>query len=248
MRYTIIFLFLLNNIIADNVIDIFDQGNSFMEAKNYSAAVNSYKSVIKIAHNQSKAYYNLGNAYFRLDSLGYAVWAYSKALQISPRDKNCVYNLNLTKEKLNVQITYPQNYFLVSMLFKIRNNITFNELIFLSSLITACLFILNFINEINIFNFKLKKKMFKIFVFLAIFLHTLSIDSYFLNRKEEAILIKKYVNIFSEPFSFNGKVVAMVNEGTKIQLLNFQGTWSEVILDGGEKGWIPSSSYLELNK
>ena len=248
MRSSIIFCFLLTNIIADNVTDIFDQGNSFMETKNYSAAVNSYKSAIQIAPNQSKVYYNLGNAYFRLDSLGFAIWAYSKALQISPRDKNCIYNLNLTKERLNVQITYPKNYLLVSMLFKIRNNITFNELIFLSSLITVCLFIFNFINEINIFNVNFKKKLFKTSVFLAIFLHTLSIDSYFLKRKEEAILIKEYMNIFSEPFSSNGKVLAVVNEGAKIQLLNFQGSWSEVLLDSGEKGWIPSSSYLELNK
>ena len=69
-----------------------------------------------------------------------------------------------------------------------------------------------------------------------------------LNKKEEAILIKNSINIFSEPFSSTGKVIAVVNEGTKIQLLNFQGSWSEVIVNNGEKGWIPSSSYLELNK
>ena len=114
----------LNNFYENNVdhyilIDIFDQGNSFMEDKNYSAAVNSYKSAIQINPYQSKVFYNLGNAYFRLDSLGHAVWAYSKALKLSPRDKNTIYNLNLTKDRLNIQFTYPKNYFLVSMLLKI---------------------------------------------------------------------------------------------------------------------------------
>ena len=246
MRYSIIFWLLLNNIFANTLIDIFDQGNSFMEDKNYSAAVNSYKSAIQINPYQSKVFYNLGNAHFRLDSLGHAVWAYSKALKLSPRDKNIIYNLNITKDRLNLQFTYPKNYFLVSMLLKIRNNITFNELIFLSSFITACFFILNFINKINIFNFD--EKFINLCLFLAVCLHSLSIDSYFLNKKEEAILIKNSINIFSEPFSSTGKVIAVVNEGTKIQLLNFQGSWSEVIVNNGEKGWIPSSSYLELNK
>lgn len=246
MRYSIILWLLLNNIFANTLIDIFDQGNSFMEDKNYSAAVNSYKSAIQINPYQSKVFYNLGNAYFRLDSLGHAVWAYSKALKLSPRDKNTIYNLNLTKDRLNIQFTYPKNYFLVSMLFKIRNNITFNELIFLSSFITACFFIFNFIDKIKIFNFN--DKFINLCLFLAVFLHIMSIDSYFLNKKEEAILIKKSINIFSEPFSSNGKVIAVVNEGTKIQLLNFQGSWSEVIVNNGERGWIPNSSYLELNK
>ena len=243
-----IFFLTLGMVYSQNIDSLFSSGNDSYNKNQFDVSVIAYENILSQGFYSADLYYNLGNAYFRLDSLGFAIWAYSKALQISPRDKNCIYNLNLTKERLNVQITYPKNYLLVSMLFKIRNNITFNELIFLSSLITVCLFIFNFINEINIFNVNFKKKLFKTSVFLAIFLHTLSIDSYFLKRKEEAILIKEYMNIFSEPFSSNGNVVAVVNEGAKIQLLNFQGSWSEVLLDSGEKGWIPSSSYLELNK
>lgn len=244
MKYAIIFCFLLNNTSAENIIELFDEGNSFMEAKDYSAAIDNFNSVIEIDPYQSKVFYNLGNAYFRMDSLGYAVWAYSKALQISPRDKNCIYNLNLTKDRLNGQVTYPKKHFFSSMLFKIRNSITFVELMFLSSTAIAVIFIfkifffnINFINKIN-----------KIFVFLAIILHILSIDSYFLNKKKEAILIEKSINIFSEPFSLNGRVLSVANEGMRIQLLNSQGSWSEVILDNGEKGWIPNSSFLELDK
>ena len=248
MKYAIIFCFLSNNISADNVIDIFNEGNLFMEAKDYSSAVNSFKSAIQIDPYQSKVFYNLGNAYFRLDSLGYAVWAYSKALQISPRDKNCIYNLNLTRDRLNGQITYPKKYFSFSMLFKIRNSITFAEFILLSSIATANIFIFNFIDKIFSFNIKFKKKIINVSVFLAVLLHALSIDSYFLNKKEEAILIEKSMNIFSEPFSLNGKVLTVANEGTRIELLNFQGSWSEVILDNGAKGWVPSSSYLRLDK
>lgn len=248
MKYAIIFCFLLNNISAENIIDMFDEGNSFMEAKDYSAAIDNFNSIIEIDPYQSKVFYNLGNAYFRIDSLGYAVWAYSKALQISPRDKNCIYNLNLTKDRLNGQITYPKKHFFSSMLFKIRNSITFAELMFLSSTATASIFILNFIFKIFSFNINFRNKIIKFFVLSAIILHVLSIDSYFLNKKKEAILIEKFINIYSEPFSLNGRVLSVVNEGTRIQLLNSQGSWSEVILDNGEKGWIPNSSFLELDK
>jgi tetratricopeptide (TPR) repeat protein len=78
---------------AQNAASGFDEGVRLFDQKRYDDAVSAFTDYVRGHDRDANAWYNLGNAYLRLDRRGYAVWAWSRALVIRPRDADARHNL-----------------------------------------------------------------------------------------------------------------------------------------------------------
>ena len=61
-----------------------------------------------------------------------------------------------------------------------------------------------------------------------------------------AIVLSTAINVRSAPIMRGENVVFRIHEGTKVEILDTQIGWSEIILLDGKKGWIPSKELREI--
>ena len=128
-------IFFISNLVsAYNIDDAFQRANSLMKQEKYIDAVKAYESILYDETILCEVFYNLGNAYYRLDSLGFAVWAYSKANLISPRNEDVIYNLNFVNSKLLGEIKLPDKFLFQTFYKRIKNSFTFKYVIHFSFL------------------------------------------------------------------------------------------------------------------
>lgn len=75
----------------------FRAANTAYTQGRYEEAVRTYRRILKTGKAGLALYHNLGNTYVRVDSVGAAVWAYEKALQFAPSDRQVRHNLEFVR-------------------------------------------------------------------------------------------------------------------------------------------------------
>lgn len=91
---------------------LFDYGNHLNDEWicDYERAIEVFKEIIQLDHNNYRAWYNLGISYSNLNKTEDALSAYNKALQIKPDYMYCYYNIGLLyeiqKENLEIALQY----------------------------------------------------------------------------------------------------------------------------------------------
>jgi len=78
----------------------FDQANGLYEQGRFADAAAGYQQLIAAGHTSATIYYNLGNAWFKAGQLGRSVAAYRRALKLSPRDPNILFNLDFARRQV----------------------------------------------------------------------------------------------------------------------------------------------------
>ena len=135
MKKIIIFISLFLNIVsAEGFNKSFQDGNNLMEEKDFVEASNLYESILEVHPSNSDLYYNLGNAYYRSNNIGLAIWAYTQAISLNPRDDDIQYNLLLAKSKRVDNIKVSETFVIFTKYIILRNYFSFNEWFFLSSI------------------------------------------------------------------------------------------------------------------
>lgn len=81
--------------------------NELYKNDKYEEAYDGYASILKKDRNNPWAWYNAGNALFRLNRLGDAVYAYSKAFMLNPRNSDIRFNLEYSMRQAG-QNFFPQ--------------------------------------------------------------------------------------------------------------------------------------------
>ena len=66
------------------------------------------------------------------------------------------------------------------------------------------------------------------------------------NIKNEGIIISSIVNVRSAPIDRDEKIIFRIHEGLKVDIVQSQPGWFEIILLDGKKGWIEHQSLLRL--
>ena len=217
MKLIFSIFFISNLVSAKNIDEVFQQANSLMKQEKYIDAVKVYESILFNEPLMSEVFYNLGNAYYRLDSLGFAVWAYSKANLISPRNEDVIYNLNFVNSKLLGEVKIPNKFFFQTFYERIKDSFTFIEWLFIGSLFTMIFSVFKFIRN-NILNQKAFFTYINIVLLSLVFLiNILTLDKFTSLKNKEAIIVHKSSNLYSEPFSLGGTVLLVVNEGERLE-------------------------------
>jgi hypothetical protein len=92
---------------ADLLDEAWKRGNEAHIRGDYAAAAQAYEQLDRQHVVSADLYYNLGVTYFRQNRLGKAIWAFERALVVSPEDEDARFNLDQAR-KLADQRTHDK--------------------------------------------------------------------------------------------------------------------------------------------
>jgi len=209
-------------------------------SKNYKEAITNYEKLVNDGYKSYQLYFNLGNSYFRNSELGKAIYYYELARKVNPNDEDVRINLGIASSKTIDKIDSKENFFISAVKTNLLSSFTTNTWAWFTivSLIAACLLFFIFVNSTSI---PVKRISFLMSCILLIaFFATYFLGYSALNAKVEnkfAIITVKAVKIMNEPTP-TAKSKFSLHEGTKIRVVENNGTWLLIKLDNGNEGWL----------
>lgn len=210
--------------------------------EDYKKAVELYESLLNKKGESAAIYYNLGNAYYKMNKVAPAILNYERALLLEPGDGDIRFNLQMAKQKSVDQIEPVDSFFLAKWFDKIQNMGAVDTwakwALICFVLFIGCLILFFFSRKLI-----LKKAGFYVGIFLLIVVILANIFA--ANQKKElenrntAIIFAPTVTVKSSP-NESGTDLFILHEGTKVSIKSTLGNWSEIMLEDGNVGWMPS--------
>lgn len=239
-------LFFLN---AQSQVEVvFDEGNALYNQGNYTEAIEKYTSIINNGSESAELYYNLGNAYYKINDIANSIFYFEKSLLLDPNNNETKNNLsfsqNMTLDRIE---TVPVNQ-VSKFISKFTNLFDYNTWLLISIIfefLSLIVFSLYLFNK----NSDTKKRYFSIgsiFLFCFIIFLILGVNSKSeYENNNPAILFDSRISFKSEP-NERSEELFLLNEGTKVNVLEKLNEWSLVELSNGSKGWILSSTFQTI--
>lgn len=231
--------------------------DSAYAAEDYQQAIAGYEHVINSGEVSGKLLYNLGNAYWRDGRPGKAVVAYERSLKLDPTNDDTRTNLQFVRSHLVDKQTESKN--AIDMFFdSLRDFLTPNGWAWTGIGLFAL-----FIALAAIYLFTSPVAARKIGFFGGLAALPLSIGAFALavsgsnaaQRHDEAVVTSTSVMLGAAPRQpkDRNEEVALLHEGTKIQVLDslvnrsdsVAEKWLKVKLPSGHQGWT-SANGLEI--
>lgn len=220
------------------------RANTLYTAGDYNGAVAAYDSIVNEGLVSTRLFYNLANAYFKAGKLGEAILYYNKAAKLDPNDEDVAYNMayaqSFVKDKIESvptsgvarvtaavgDVMSPDGWGVVS-------------LVMLGlALLCASLYLL-----------LVRRSARKASFVCAVVFVVLTLVSVAYGAAErrallsdgEAIVLSSAAAVKSSP-ERSSKDIFILHEGTKVEVLDEFGSWREIRIADGNKGWIQSSA------
>ena len=94
-------------------------------------------------------------------------------------------------------------------------------------------------SKVFMLNSEVVRRLIIVLLFSVLALHLITLDIFLEEIKSHGIIIFDDVNVFSGPFYGETTKLFILNEGTRVSVLQNHGGWVEVVLLNGDIGWIP---------
>ena len=250
MKPMIFFLYFFQVILnAESTIPVdslFSIGNRYFSIEKYDYALDAYLAILEKVENPD-LYFNIGNTYYRQGNLGQAIWAYEKGIQLSPLHKDLKYNLDFVNARVKDRIEVPKGILFIEMYRTIKRNVKLNDLLLWGGIMMLLASFATFFKVFNILDNFFAYRMTVILFIFSLLLHMIALDKYWeISDKNEGIIISSIVNVRSAPIDRDEKIIFRIHEGLKVDIVQSQPGWFEIILLDGKKGWIEHQSLLRL--
>lgn len=216
--------------------------------EDYNKAIELYENILKSNGESAAIYYNLGNAYYKADKIASAILNYERALILEPGDGDIRFNLQIARQKTVDNIEPIEDFFLTRWFDTVRNLGAADSW---AKLGIVC-FIL-FIGCLILFFFSKWLRLKKIGFYAGILLLVLVIFANIFAKKQKdelvnrmhAIVFSPTVTVKSSPDA-SGTDLFILHEGTKVLIKSTLGDWSEIQLEDGNIGWMPSKDIEKI--
>ena len=250
MKPMIFFLYFFQVILnAESTIPVdslFSIGNRYFSIEKYDYALDAYLAILEKVENPD-LYFNIGNTYYRQGNLGQAIWAYEKGIQLSPLHKDLKYNLDFVNARVKDRIEVPKGILFIEIYRTIKRNVKLNDLLLWGGIMILLASFATFFKVFNILDNIFAYRMTVILFIFSLLLHMIALDKYWeISDKNEGIIISSIVNVRSAPIDRDEKIIFRIHEGLKVDIVQSQPGWFEIILLDGKKGWIEHQSLLRL--
>ena len=250
MKAMIFFLYFFQVILnAETTIPVdslFSIGNRYFSIEKYDYALDAYLAILEKVENPD-LYFNIGNTYYRQGNLGQAIWAYEKGIQLSPLHKDLKYNLDFVNARVKDRIEVPKGILFIEIYRTIKRNVKLNDLLLWGGIMMLLASFATFFKVFNILDNIFAYRMTVILFIFSLLLHMIALDKYWeISDKNEGIIISSIVNVRSAPIDRDEKIIFRIHEGLKVDIVQSQPGWFEIILLDGKKGWIEHQSLLRL--
>ena len=241
---------LLADTIVSNASDnmaTFEAGNELYKNDDYQGSLREYEAILSSGMESAELYFNMGNAYFKLGDLPNAILHYEKAKKLSPDDEDIRTNLEIANLKTVDKVEAKPELPIAEWWKEVLNSNLIDEWANKSIYIS---FVALLIMIVFLFTSGIVKRI-SFFTGMAVF--ALSIVFYFLGQQQKSLQMNnKYGIVFSPSVTVksspenDGTRLFVIHEGTKVEVLDNDGEWSEISLMNGNKGWILSESYKNI--
>lgn len=216
----------------------FEEANELYSNESYDSAAVMYESLLEENQYSFEIFYNLGNAYFRSNKLGKAILYWEKARKIEPSNQQVIDNLNyaytLARDKFEVDIKSVG--FIKGFVYEKSPNF-WPFLSVLMSIILATTLFLFFVSR----NDTVHQVSFYVsivsFVCLITFVIFSSMHKGYFQESNEAIVLEPRIGVLTEPLEGSPEAFAL-HEGTKVEILNTDGDWIEIVVNKDNTGWV----------
>lgn len=210
--------------------------------EDYGKAIELYEGLLKSHGESAEIYYNIGNAYYKANKIAPAILNYERALLLDPGDQDIRFNLQLARQRAVDKIESVGDFFLYRW-FETVQNLGAAD----SWARTGLVCFILFIGCLILFFFSKWIHLKKIGFYLGIlFLLLVIVSNIFasnqkneLENRENAIVFAPTVTVKSSPDA-SGTDLFILHEGTKVSIKSKLGDWSEIEMEDGNVGWMPS--------
>ena len=211
----------------------------------YKAAIEIYESLAANNGESADVYYNLGNAYYKSENIAKAVLNYERALLLNPDDEDIRFNLELARSKTVDKVAPEYKFFLMEWLESIINLLSISawSILAVVSFVVMLLTLLLFLFGKSVSTKKTGFIIALFSLFITIFANLSALHRYhYLTERNDAVIMEPSVTAKSTP-SNSGTELFVIHEGRKVKISDdSMREWTEIELEDGHKGWIPSSS------
>ena len=219
------------------------EAESAYAQEDYAKAIELYESVLKNYGESAAVYYNLGNAYYKDGQIASAILNYERSLLLDPGDSDIRFNLEMARQRTVDKIEPIGDFFLVEWFNAVQNLGSVNSWarmgIFCFLLLIVCLVIFFFSRWI-----RLKKVGFYVGILMIVLIIFANI---FASRQKDELVNRTHAIVFAPTVTVksspdaSGTDLFVLHEGTNVTVKSTLSGWSEIVLDDGNVGWLPSS-------
>ena len=254
MRYMTIYKTLLLGLLLGWFLPLCAQESTLKEAEeayakeDYTQAIELYESVLKSYGESAMVYYNLGNAYYKAGKVAPAILNYERALLLNPGNSDTRFNLQVARQKTVDKIEPIGEFFLTRWIGTVEDVYSADGW----AKWGVASFVL-FIGCLVLFFFSKWIRLKKIGFFAGIcFLLISLVANLFADSQQDkllhradAIVFASTVTVKSSPDA-SGTDLFILHEGTKVTIKSTLGEWSEIQLEDGNVGWMPSKEIQQI--
>lgn len=221
-----------------------ERGNRLYSAGDYNGAILTYDSIVNEGIESAALYYNLAGACFKAGRNGQAILNYHRSLRLDPSNEDALHNLAYAESFVKDNIDEIPTGFLSRTMTAIGRCMSVDgwgrsSLVALGVvLLAAGLFVLSQSRRLRKVGFSVG------LVALVALVATLSFGASSrreLLSEEEAIVLVSASSVKASP-EMTSKDLFVLHEGTKVDVLDSFGEWSEIRIADGNKGWIRTSA------
>ena len=223
---------------------LMQQGNTAYQNGDYDLAIDCYQEIIDHGNEGAILYYNLGNAYFKAKQTADALLWYERALRLDPSNEDIKHNITYANLQITDKIEVLPELFIVRWWNGLSKSMTVT-----GWAVMAVVFGAIFALSIALMLASRRRWLSVAAVALAFISLLIAIFSLIFASKEnkryvnqpEAIVMQSVVNAKGTP-NESGTSLFVIHEGLKVAVTDRVGTWVEIKLPNGEKGWVEASS------
>lgn len=211
----------------------------------YESAVKHYGELAE-QNMTTDVCYNLGCAYYRIDDIAHSILWFERALQLSPSDKDVIFNLEMARTK-TIDKIIPQHEFILFTYFHAMTNWfslrTWTTIALLSFvLMLVCLLVFWASGSVTIRKFTFSSSI--ILLLFTILSNVCAMQQKdFKQTHTSGIITTPAVTVKSTPAD-NGNDLFVLHEGSKVEILDSSlKEWCEVSIADGKVGWVPKKTF-----
>ena len=226
--------------------ELYQQGNQRYQEGDFAGALENYQAVLQAGFESADLYYNLGNAYFKTGNLGRSILSYERALRLRPADPDIQANLELARSIKTDEIEPLPRFWVFSVVSWWVNLLPRRGLalvVLLSYLLAAGGLCARILSRRENLARRATWLAGGASVVLVLMGATLLAREEVVAKTRWAIVLSGEVAVQSAPSAEDDLTLFHIHEGTKVRLDQVTEGWSEVVLEDGRVGWVPTGTF-----
>lgn len=237
-------LFTLNLSAQDAKEKLWENAAVDYAAGNYTSAASRYDSIVKQGGRSWELYYNLGAAYFKDNELGRAILNFERALSLDPGNEDIEHNLAVANVRTVDKIESVPQFFVVEWITALGKVFNADTWAVIAVVLLAVVLALIVLWRIKSSRVAFVCAIVGAVLMVVAFLYAHNARST-MGHSDSAIIVNTASVVRSSPDS-GGKELFVLHEGTKVDVVDQIGSWVEVRIASGNKGWIVSTDMEKI--